>query len=48
VRLHGGSLFLDSQPGAGTTAVITLPVRAAAAGATGTYAAAAPHKGQAA
>jgi two-component system cell cycle sensor histidine kinase PleC len=46
-RLHGGSLFLDSQPGAGTTAVITLPVRAAAAG-TDTYVAAAPRKGQAA
>ncbi len=25
VRLHGGSLYLDSQPGAGTTAVVTLP-----------------------
>jgi signal transduction histidine kinase len=24
-RLHGGSLFLDSRPGAGTTAVVTLP-----------------------
>ncbi|MEY4965187.1 MAG: hypothetical protein RL274_770 [Pseudomonadota bacterium] len=24
-RLHGGSLYLDSQPGAGTTAVVTLP-----------------------
>jgi len=31
-RLHGGSLFLDSQPGAGTTAVVTLPARARAAG----------------
>jgi signal transduction histidine kinase len=28
VKLHGGSLFLDSQPGAGTTAVITLPAQA--------------------
>ncbi|MEY4707154.1 MAG: hypothetical protein RJB58_877 [Pseudomonadota bacterium] len=25
VKLHGGSLYLDSQPGAGTTAVVTLP-----------------------
>jgi two-component system cell cycle sensor histidine kinase PleC len=25
VTLHGGSLHLDSQPGAGTTAVVTLP-----------------------
>jgi two-component system cell cycle sensor histidine kinase PleC len=25
VKLHGGSLHLDSQPGAGTTAVVTLP-----------------------
>jgi len=25
VQLHGGSLHLDSQPGAGTTAVVTLP-----------------------
>ena len=24
-RLHGGSLYLDSKPGAGTTAVVTLP-----------------------
>jgi two-component system cell cycle sensor histidine kinase PleC len=24
-RLHGGTLYLDSQPGAGTTAVVTLP-----------------------
>ncbi len=24
-KLHGGSLYLDSQPGAGTTAVVTLP-----------------------
>ena len=31
-RLHGGSLFLDSQPGAGTTALVTLPARARAAG----------------
>ncbi len=29
-RLHGGSLLLDSQPGAGTTAVVTLPAEAAA------------------
>jgi signal transduction histidine kinase len=28
VKLHGGSLFLDSQPGAGTTAVVTLPCEA--------------------
>jgi two-component system cell cycle sensor histidine kinase PleC len=28
-RLHGGSLYLDSQPGAGTTAVVTLPRNAA-------------------
>ncbi|HEY0265675.1 MAG TPA: HAMP domain-containing sensor histidine kinase [Rhizomicrobium sp.] len=28
VKLHGGSLYLDSQPGAGTTAVVTLPRRA--------------------
>jgi two-component system, cell cycle sensor histidine kinase PleC len=25
VKLHGGSLYLDSQPGAGTTAIVTLP-----------------------
>jgi two-component system, cell cycle sensor histidine kinase PleC len=25
IKLHGGTLFLDSQPGAGTTAVVTLP-----------------------
>jgi two-component system cell cycle sensor histidine kinase PleC len=25
VKLHGGSLYLDSRPGAGTTAVVTLP-----------------------
>jgi signal transduction histidine kinase len=31
-KLHGGSLYLDSQPGAGTTAVVTLP-RAQAASA---------------
>ena len=31
VKLHGGSLFLDSQPGAGTTAVVTLPAQAASA-----------------
>ncbi|HEX4272482.1 MAG TPA: HAMP domain-containing sensor histidine kinase [Rhizomicrobium sp.] len=30
-RLHGGSLLLDSQPGAGTTAVVTLPPAAASA-----------------
>ena len=24
-KLHGGSLYLDSQPGAGTTAIVTLP-----------------------
>ena len=24
-KLHGGNLYLDSQPGAGTTAVVTLP-----------------------
>jgi two-component system cell cycle sensor histidine kinase PleC len=29
-QLHGGSLYLDSQPGAGTTAAITLPGRIAA------------------
>ena len=29
VKLHGGSLFLDSQPDAGTTAVVTLPPDAA-------------------
>ncbi|MBA2588570.1 MAG: HAMP domain-containing histidine kinase [Alphaproteobacteria bacterium] len=28
-QLHGGSLYLDSQPGAGTTAVVTLPRDAA-------------------
>jgi two-component system, cell cycle sensor histidine kinase PleC len=31
VKLHGGSLFLDSEPSAGTTAVVTLPARAASA-----------------
>ena len=31
VKLHGGSLMLDSQPGAGTTAVVTLPGGEAAA-----------------
>jgi len=31
VKLHGGSLYLDSQPGAGTTAVVTLPRDAASA-----------------
>jgi signal transduction histidine kinase len=31
VKLHGGSLFLDSQPGAGTTAVVTLQVQDLAA-----------------
>ncbi|HEX4178295.1 MAG TPA: ATP-binding protein, partial [Rhizomicrobium sp.] len=30
-RLHGGSLLLDSQPGDGTTAVVTLPRDAASA-----------------
>ena len=30
VKLHGGTLYLDSQPGAGTTAVVTLPRDAAA------------------
>ena len=30
VKLHGGSLYLDSQPGAGTTAIVTLPRNAAA------------------
>jgi two-component system, cell cycle sensor histidine kinase PleC len=30
-RLHGGSLFLDSRPGAGTTAVVTLPAGAESA-----------------
>lgn len=29
VKLHGGSLLLDSQPGCGTTAVVTLPAAAA-------------------
>jgi two-component system cell cycle sensor histidine kinase PleC len=29
-RLHGGSLHLDSQPGAGTTAIVTLPQKPAA------------------
>jgi two-component system cell cycle sensor histidine kinase PleC len=29
-RLHGGSLYLDSQPDAGTTAVVTLPRQAQA------------------
>jgi signal transduction histidine kinase len=29
-QLHGGSLYLDSQPGAGTTAAVTLPGRIAA------------------
>ncbi|HMH65061.1 MAG TPA: HAMP domain-containing sensor histidine kinase [Rhizomicrobium sp.] len=33
VKLHGGSLYLDSQPGAGTTAVVTLPKEAVASGA---------------
>jgi two-component system cell cycle sensor histidine kinase PleC len=28
-KLHGGTLHLDSQPGAGTTAMVTLPGRAA-------------------
>jgi two-component system cell cycle sensor histidine kinase PleC len=35
VKLHGGSLYLDSQPGAGTTAVVTLP-KEAVASSTGT------------
>jgi signal transduction histidine kinase len=30
-RLHGGSLLLDSRPGAGTTAVVTLPAEGASA-----------------
>ena len=30
-KLHGGTLFLDSQPNAGTTAVVTLPCAVAAA-----------------
>ena len=30
-RLHGGSLHLDSQPGAGTTAIVNLPRNVAAA-----------------
>jgi two-component system cell cycle sensor histidine kinase PleC len=37
VKLHGGSLHLDSQPGAGTTAIVTLPcgtARAATANST--------------
>jgi two-component system cell cycle sensor histidine kinase PleC len=29
VKLHGGTLLLDSQPGAGTTAIVTLPRDAA-------------------
>jgi two-component system cell cycle sensor histidine kinase PleC len=33
VKLHGGTLFIDSQPGAGTTAVVTLPASAASAAA---------------
>ncbi|MCP5412013.1 MAG: HAMP domain-containing histidine kinase [Alphaproteobacteria bacterium] len=44
-RLHGGSLFIDSRPGAGTTAVVTLP---AMAGAAGTDRSAPAQKGQAA
>ncbi|HEU0161393.1 MAG TPA: HAMP domain-containing sensor histidine kinase [Rhizomicrobium sp.] len=32
VKLHGGSLLLDSQPGAGTTAIVTLPRGQAASG----------------
>jgi signal transduction histidine kinase len=28
-RLHGGALHIDSQPGAGTTAIVTLPARTA-------------------
>jgi len=27
-KLHGGALHIDSQPGAGTTAIVTLPARA--------------------
>jgi two-component system cell cycle sensor histidine kinase PleC len=34
VKLHGGSLYLDSQPGAGTTAVVTLPRAGAASAST--------------
>jgi two-component system cell cycle sensor histidine kinase PleC len=45
VRLHGGTLFIDSQPGAGTTAVVTLPGRGAGVG---TTEAVAQSKGQAA
>jgi two-component system cell cycle sensor histidine kinase PleC len=30
VKLHGGTLYLDSQPGAGTTAVVTMPKAQAA------------------
>lgn len=33
VKLHGGSLYLDSEPGAGTTAMVTLPRTAAASSA---------------
>ena len=29
VKLHGGTLYLESQPGAGTTAIVTLPRDAA-------------------
>jgi two-component system cell cycle sensor histidine kinase PleC len=31
IRLHGGTLHIESQPGAGTTVVVALPRRAAAA-----------------
>lgn len=31
VKLHGGSLLLDSQPGAGTTAMVTFPADTASA-----------------
>jgi two-component system cell cycle sensor histidine kinase PleC len=34
VKLHGGSLHLDSQPGAGTTAIVTLPRNIACAATT--------------
>lgn len=34
-RLHGGSLHIESKPGAGTTVVLALPRRAAPASAQG-------------
>jgi signal transduction histidine kinase len=34
-KLHGGTLNLDSQPGAGTTAMVTLPGRAVQSSAIG-------------